>query len=138
MKCNLERWCPLSLINSQQLQVVLTLNQMVPDEGPKAIPLSLDFSGGTDIDLDIETVQTQGRFSMIQALYVDMDGQANNVTVTVPGSNQRIILKPNTQGYYTVMCPNPAKLHFTGVQGQAAVPIFLINFPVAGHSWPTV
>lgn len=125
-----------SNISIQNAQLVK--NQIVPDEGPKAIPVLLDFSGtATEIDLDLLTVQQQGYFSMLQTIYIDLSGSANNLTIIVGNSNQKIVAKPSTQGYYNVLAPNNVRLRFQSAAGGTQIPLFLINVPVAGVVWAT-
>jgi hypothetical protein len=79
------------------------------------------------------------RFSMLQTIFIDMDGQANPLTVTINGSGQRIIAKQNTQGYYNVLAPNPIKVRFqTSAGGVIALPVYLCNMAIPGSVWATV
>jgi hypothetical protein len=124
-------------IANNELNFFPMTSQEVPDEGPKAIPLRLDFSGTTtEYDLDLTNQQQQGYISMIQTLYIDLSATgAADLVVTMNGSNQVIQAKAGTQGYYSVMCPNPPKLKFTSTADSAVVPVFLINVPIAGVTW---
>ena len=128
------------LLDNKQIQFCTVPNQTIPkEEGPKAIPIILDFSTVAQWDLDGQIVGALGRFSMVQTVYIDMDGQANPVTILINGSGQRIIAKPNTQGYYNVLVPNPWKLSFLSTAGgNINVPVYLINTSIPGMVWPTV
>lgn len=126
---------------SQNVQFCLTRNQVIPDEGPKAIPLVLDFSSsaGDPIEIDAQYLQSLGRFSMLQTIFVDMSDAANNLTIKVNGSGQKIVAKVGTQGYYSVLAPNPFKLVFeTSPGGTDNLPLYLINVPIPGVVWSTV
>ena len=127
--------------NSQQVQFVPVPNQQIPDEGPKAIPLLLDFStdpNGT-IDIDGQMIGAQGRFAMVQTIFIDLNGAANPLTVTFNQSGQSITAKVNTQGYYNVLAPNPWKIRFQSLPGSTDnVGVYLINVPIPGVVWPTV
>lgn len=113
-------------------------NQLVPDEGPKAIPLLLDFTVAAQYNLDLTTQQQQGRISMIQSLFIDLSAANNDLTVTFPIGGQVIVAKSGTQGYYSVLCPNPPRIYFAmATSGGTLVPIFCINVPVAGVTWDT-
>jgi hypothetical protein len=126
------------LLDNKQVGFVLTPNQSIPKEGPKVIPLILDFSTVDTWDLDGQYIGALGRFSMIQTVFIDMDGQANPLTLIVNGSGQKIIAKTNTQGYYNVMVPNPWKLQFRSTAGgNIAVPVYLLNVAIPGAVWPT-
>jgi hypothetical protein len=123
-------------INASGVNFALPLNQTLPEDGPKAIPLLLDFTGSEntyvlDLLLPIQT----GRISMVQCIYVDLAANSNDLIITMDGTNQRIKAKGNTQGYYPVLAPNPAKLTFVGVANTVPVSVFLLNFPLSGVVW---
>lgn len=115
-------------------------NQAIPTEGPKVIPLVLDFSKAADqpIEVDLSLFEQQARISMIQSVYIDMSQAANNLVLTVNDSGQRIVAKVGTQGYYTVLVPTPSKLRFESTAGSTDnLPVYLINVPIPGMVWPT-
>lgn len=113
------------------------MNQMLPEEGPRSIPLLLDFTAFATYELDAELLQARGFLSMVQSLFVDASG-GKDIVVTINGTGQVIIAKKDTQGYYSVLVPNPVRMTFTSTGGVAGVRIFLINVPVPGVVWPTV
>jgi hypothetical protein len=129
----------MAIENVNNVNIQQIMNQQVPDDGPKAIPLLLDFTATTAIDeydVDLTNQQQQGRISMIQSLYIDLSGATNDLTVTNPISGQVIKAKAGTQGYYSVLCPNPPRLNFTSsTSGGTLVPVFLLNVPVSGVVW---
>jgi hypothetical protein len=111
-------------------------NQEVPQEGPKAIPLLLDFTSSGEYDVDLTTQQQQGRISMIQSIYIDLSGATNDMSVTMPISGQKVTAKAGSQGYYSILCPNPPRLIFTSsTSGGTLVPVFLMNVPISGVTW---
>lgn len=126
------------LLNSNNLQFCVIPNQAIPSEGPKAIPLVLDFSSNPEIEIDGQQITALGRFAMVQTLFIDLSGAANNLIVSINGTGQQIVAKVGTQGYYNVMCPNPFKLKFTSQVGSTDnVPVYLINVPIPGVVWVT-
>lgn len=128
-----------AFIDQKQLQQVLIQNQFQPDEGPKAIPVLLDFTGAVDTYiLDIELLQNQGRMSMVQTLFIDLSQSANSLTINVNGTGQVIIAKAHTQGYYTVLCANPCKMTFQSLAGGVVIPIQLVNAAIPGVVWSTI
>lgn len=126
-------------INQQALIVSMVQNQYVPSEGPKAIPIALDFTGavGTYV-LDATQFQELGNLQMVQTIFADLSGSANPMTITINGSGQQVVCKAHTQGYYPVLCPNPVKLQFDSATSGSVIPIELINVAIAGVVWPTV
>jgi hypothetical protein len=122
--------------DTSSLNYAPVTNALVPDEGPKAIPLLLDFTQAGEYDVDLTTQQQQGRISMVQSIYIDLSVSSNDVEVTMPISGQLIHAKAGTQGYYPVLCPNPPRLNFTSsTSGASVVPVFLMNTPILGIVW---
>ena len=117
-------------VNVQQLS-----NQEVPDEGPKGVPLLLDFSSAAEWDLDLTNQQQQQRISMIQSAYIDLSGATDDLVITMPIGGQVVRAKAGTQGYYSLLCPNPPRLNFANSSGSDVVPVFLLNVPVASVVW---
>lgn len=128
-------------VGSGGARFCVTPNQAIPSEGPKTIPLVLDFSSANneDILVDLQQFEQLGRMSMVQTIYIDMSNAANNLIVIMNDSGQQIVAKVGTQGYYNVLAPNPARFTFRSVQGSTdALPVYLINVPIPGQVWPTI
>lgn len=125
-------------ISSQNLANLELDVQYVPQEGPKAIPVLLDFTQANNYDLDLQLIGQQGRISMVQTLFVDMSASDIAMTVSVNGSLQQIVCKGRTQGYYQVLCPTPVKLSFSCAGGPAGVKVYLVNVAIPGAVWPTL
>jgi hypothetical protein len=126
----------MTKLNPSNLQTLILENQTKPAEGPKALVQRLDFSSITGYQLDLLNVEETGQISMIQTIFVDNSTQSTTLTITFAGSNQTIHAEPNTQGYYPVLCPNPANITFSNSGTSAVpVPVFLINVPIAGVVW---
>jgi hypothetical protein len=111
-------------------------NQRNPKEGPKVIPLNLDFAALVTYTIDLTTQQYQTRISMVQTVYVDASGTDSQIEITVRNVNQVIIAKGRTQGYYSILAPAPTILDISSL-ADAIVPVHLINVPIAGAVWPT-
>lgn len=125
----------MQTINAQQLGISITQNSSVPDEGPKIVPLDLDFTTNDSYFLDTELIQSQARLiSMLQSIYVDLATSTVDLTMVVEGTRQRFIFKAGTQGYYTVLAPNPLRITFT-CAGGPALRVHLINVAIAGATW---
>jgi hypothetical protein len=62
-------------------------NDLVPQDGPKGIPILLDFSGAvTEYDLDMTIPQQQNRISQVQTVYIDASGSTAGMTVICKGT----------------------------------------------------
>ncbi len=125
-----------SNVNTQQVK-----NHLLPDEGPKAIPLFLDFSGAVSGDaylLDAELIQDRGFISMIQTMYIDLsDPNMSDLVVSMGSGGQEIHAKAGTQGFYNVLVTNPPKLTFRGQSNTGIAKVQLINVAIPGVVWPT-
>ena len=127
----------MAIIPQNSVSIVLTSNQYIPDEGPKVIPLLLDFTKADTFTLDMESVQARGFFSILQCVYIDMKDAVVDLELTISALGQIIHAKKQTQGYYNVMVPNPIKLQFDSA-GNIQIRAFLINVPIPGATWATV
>jgi len=124
-------------INALALAGLPVYNAEVPQEGPVAVPVTIDFTAATQYTLDLSQAVNLARISLFQTIFIDANGCTQNITVSIQGSNQDIVVKPNTQGYYPIVCPNPAVLVFTCTGGVARTRFILLNIPVAPGSWAT-
>lgn len=120
-----------------QSQRILLQNQQIPMEGPLALGINLDFSVNLGYTIDLLNLIQTGQISMIQTIYVDNHGNTQTLLITMNGSGQTVEIGAKTQGYYAVLCPNPAKLAFVASATIATGPVqvFLINVPIAGVVW---
>lgn len=111
-------------------------NNTVPQDGPKGIPILLDFSGAvTEYDLDLSIPRQQNRISQIQSVYIDASASTAGMTVIANGTNQAIKVQGGTQGYYPIAVPNEPKLRFLGTANDAVCQVILFNVPIPGQSW---
>lgn len=124
--------------NNQHMQNVALDNQQIPSEGSKAIPALMDFTLSNQFVFDLQNIMARGQISMIQTVYIDMSASDVPMTLFFQSSGQTIVAKGRTQGYYTVLCPTPAKLTATCAGGPLGVVVFFINVPIPGVIWPTV
>jgi len=121
----------------QNLQTIPLKNQYIPTEGPKTIPLSLDFTVADTYQLDLSQDEKLGKIGYIQTIFVDLSGSDIALTFNIPAVQQKIVAKGRTQGYYPVLVNNPSVVTLTCVGGPAGVAIQLINVPIPGSVWPT-
>lgn len=124
-------------VNSQQIQTVVLKNQYIPDEGPLAGALILDFTAADDYEVDLAAFMDQAKMSMVQTLFIDCADSNVNLTININGAGgQRIIAKAKTQGFYTALTSNPASFTFS-CPGGPIMKIFVINTPIPGTVWST-
>lgn len=124
-------------INQKKLAFFSVNGQLVASEGPRAVPLLLDFSTNIEYDIDLQNVEARSFISMIQSVFVDNSGSTQPVSIIMQNTGQTIIVAPNRQGYFTVLCPNPSRMSFIST-GGIMLRIFLLNFPVTNGDWPSI
>jgi hypothetical protein len=126
-----------TFIDARQYQNLQIPNQNEPKEGPRCIPLLLDFTTFDTFIADLKQFEAVTRISMIQTIFIDLRNSDAGMTVLARGTNQTISAKARTQGYYNILAPNPTELVLQMTNGPAGVPVFLINVPIAGAVWAT-
>lgn len=125
-------------IDARQLATVITRNQELPVEGSGCIPVQTDFSQDTSFSIDLLMLEQETRFTDLQTLYIDASGLSGRLQVlVVGGTNQSIIANPGTQGFYTILAPNPTKIqiNYLGADIPAGQFVILINVPIPGAVW---
>jgi hypothetical protein len=123
-------------VNPNQLPVYTTQNLQVPKEGPRAIPLLLDFSLSESYSLNLQNSQELLRVTTIQGVFIDNSQSSANVAVSCPVTGQVIIVAPGHQAYKTLFCPYPSQINFYST-GGIVLKFQLTNFPVVNDDWST-
>lgn len=110
-------------------------NATSPAEGPKVVPLLLDFSGGANILIDLVSDSSLGIIQLIQGIYIDNSNSTSKTVVTVQGSQQIISCPAGWQGFFPLFTPMPPKMT---VQNAGGVPLYVIlyNMPMPAAAWP--
>lgn len=112
-------------------------NGPIPREGPKTLPVTLQFTMAVQsILVDLTTVMQRGAISAVQAVYIDNSLSSSTTTMVVGGSNQKVIAAAFSQGFYPVIATNPANFTFTNT-AQVNVPIQFLNVPITCITWNT-
>lgn len=125
----------MSTINQNaKTPVILERGLGMPPQGPRSLTLWLDFATVVSYDFDYQNMNARNFMSMIQSVFVDNSLNASALSITINGTNQVIKVRANSQGYYTVLVPNPPKMTFATV-GAVMVQVILCNFPVPGATW---
>lgn len=114
-------------------------NVIVPRNGPKAAPVTLDFSNDGTIAIDTELLLSQGRIEYIQTLYIDNADNLNPLTLTCSITGQRIRVPARYQGYFPILAPNPPLITVsTNQTANLKVYVFLLNVPVQAVNWSSL
>lgn len=112
-------------------------NAMIPPEGPKALKVVLDFTGGSFNGLVDLTQQTgpspSGKLSFVQGLYVDNGDSAVALQIFCQSTGQRITVQPGSQAYIPVLAGVPPIFTFNGAANASPnclVTVFFLNVPL--------
>lgn len=124
----------MPFINYEALRQFSVNGQMVPPEGSRAVPLTLDFTATTEYILDLQNFIARNLISMVQAVFVDNSANASPFLLNIPNSGQTLVIPSNSQAYLSVLAPNPAYFDFQ-TQGGVLVPVTLLNYPVTNCVW---
>lgn len=133
----------MSSLNINNQPALSVTNATLPPEGPKAIPLTLDFtsvSGQPMYVIQVSQFYMKGAgwpgLSAIQGLYLDNRANASPLVVSVSQTNQNITVAAGFQGYYPLLSPNGGTLTFASVGGVVCF-AEVYNIPMPAGTWST-
>jgi len=119
---------------SQLVRIAETQNLAQPPEGSVALVVPLDFSLATDYELDLTQLSESGRLSLCQLAWVDLSATDATLSIQCGSNGQTIVVKGRTQGYYVLLCPNPAVVTFNSTAG-IRLTVLLCNFDLDCVHW---
>lgn len=108
-----------------------TYNMVLPPEGPKAYPFTLDFTTTNTQLLDFTSEIQRGFISWIQSVVVDNRLNANDLIITAEQTQFPLRIPAGKQAYMPVFVTDAARITFTTPQdGSLVVPCLVTNVPV--------
>jgi len=128
-------------LTPQTMFAARCFNTMRPVSGPKAITQVLNFNtNGLVQTVDFLDAINDGKIEWISTIFIDTSqmtpGATGQVSVAIGGSQQVITVPGGTQGYYPVVCPNPALMQVTGnVTGTGIAVLIFLNIPLPAAQW---
>jgi hypothetical protein len=115
-----------------------TYNMVLPPEGARVYPFTLDFRSDGLAQLNFLLQIQQQQVSFIQGIFVDNSLNLNPLFIRTDQVNQVVQIPKQTQGYMPLFVSDSAVLDFTTVQaGNLLVPIVVTNVPVMPYLWST-
>lgn len=120
-----------STINQLPLGV---FNAMVPEEGPKVVPLTLDMTVFQDLTVDLTNQQQSGKFSFIQTLMVDNTANTQPVTITTNIIGQRLVIPAGQEAILPIFIGNPPKFRVQ-TTGAVVLNMWVLNVPLQSQVW---
>lgn len=113
-------------------------NQMIPDEGPKAIPLGpIDFSVNSTYEYDLSILTNQKKIAFIQGFYVDNSENENELVITSSVSQQVLKVPALFQGYFPFFASNPPRFTISTTVAAITVKLWAYNVPISPMCWQT-
>jgi hypothetical protein len=114
-------------------------NVVVPSGGPKCVPTNVDFSNSGQIELDGQQIVTQGKIEYLQGVFIDNSANTDPVSITMSTTEQKIICPPKSQGYFSILCPDPPQMIASTPQTNGRViPMFFYNVPIQPAVWSAI
>lgn len=124
-----------ALITAQQLRVVSVQNQYIPDEGPIAVPLVLDFTVADSYTVNLQQFMATAKMSMVQAVFLDNRQGTTALSISSKETGQVLEIPAGAQAYLPILASNPATLVIAYAGADITLTVFLLNFPVAAEVW---
>src|SRR5579859_61724 len=109
-------------------------NAMVPSEGPKIIPVSVDLTVNQSVLIDISPQQQSGKISFVQSVFVDNSNNSQPTLVNNPVTQVTLVVPPNSQALLPIFVGNPPKLVVSSTGGVSIV-VALLNILVSATVW---
>lgn len=110
-------------------------NVVVPAGGPKCVPTFVDFSNAAQVLLDGQLIVTQGKIEYLQGVFIDNSANLNNLSLTMSTTQQIIICPKKSQGYFSIMVPDPPQMLAATIQAAIIIPMFFYNVPIQPAVW---
>jgi len=111
-------------------------NVVVPAGGPKVVPVTVDFTVNPSVLIDAQNLVSSGKIEYLQGVYIDNSGNVNAVSLTMSTTNQIITCPARSQGYFSIMVPDPPQMTANTPIG-VVIPMFFYNVPIQPAVWKT-
>lgn len=111
-------------------------NGLAPEELPKGLPYTYDFSTDTAVSFDLQLENTNGIIQMVQSVYVDNSDNNAALTLRFTITGQRLVVPANSQGIWPVIAPLQTQITAsTTPAADLRVHIILLNVPMPYTQW---
>jgi hypothetical protein len=119
---------------TNRIAVMRTAIEAFPKQGNREVFYRFDFSKLTSpYTMYLTEDMQRGDIDAIASVYIDNSLNASSVTLTFNGIFN-ILVQPNWQGVYPVICSGPTQLQIS-TAGNVAVGVILSNTPKDYASW---
>jgi hypothetical protein len=112
------------------------LAQEPPIEGPKTVPVELNMGDNAAYFLDFTEHITNKWLSCIQGVFVSNVTNPYDVAILVNGSNQKVYIPANSQGWYPLLATNPPtfKIWQEDITDAGILGLHFVNFNVTPYT----
>jgi len=127
----------MPLIGSQNLLDLPTYNGKVPNDGPRTIPVPVDFSVESVWTLDL-TLQTKLKIvGFLQSVFVDNKDSDAPLYIRTNTIRQTICIPGRSQAYVPLLLSDSPTVELESASG-APMLLHFLNVPMPLHVWSTV
>lgn len=114
-------------------------NMMLPQMGPRAIPITVDHTSDDDVNIDLSALVRDGVVDYVSGAFIDNSENAAELILEVDGgTGQQVKVPANSQAYLPVLSVNPPKfISRTTATGGLYIPIIFYNVPMLPYVWST-
>lgn len=111
-------------------------NQTMPKQGPRTVPVTIDWSLGISQKLDLLEVQQRRFIDYCQSVFIDNKSSDYWVEIEMGTTGQTVRIPARSQAYLPILLPNPPRLTFNTETGNTGTTILqLLNFPINSMIW---
>lgn len=111
-------------------------NGYAPAQGPKALPVTLDFTVDTTIVIDFTAAEESNGISFVQSVWVDNSANPNALNLFFDVTQQNIVVPAFAQSVFPIIATLKSKCTASTL---AVVPTLLraifVNVPMASEMW---
>lgn len=111
-------------------------NGQFPQEGPKMIPISLNFGLQQSYNIDLTLAEATAQMRSIQSLYYDNSQNATPLQIVCQGTQQVLNLPGHSAGTIPIFQTVPSVFKIT-CQGGGTAQVIFANIPLPAQIWPT-
>ena len=110
-------------------------NTQIPNDGPKALSVLVDFTQPQPITIDLTLAAIEGRFPFAQCVFIDNSANANPLVLTAQLTQQRIQVPAGQQGWYALAASRPPIFTVTCVGGSTNTLLVFSSVPIPTSQW---
>lgn len=127
----------MPLIGSQNLLDLPTFNGKVPNDGPRTIPVTADFSVSSVWTLDL-SLQTKLKIvGFLQCVFIDNKDSDAPLYIRTSGIRQTVCIPGRSQAYVPLLLSDSPTVELESASGAPMIMHFL-NVPMPLHVWSTL